>query len=77
MSWGGCRGGRWRDPAESKIARIKTYDEVIHEHDPEAKYADTKGDICYKQTIGLLQRRHIRIDRLHHIGKESNRTGRG
>lgn len=30
-------------------------------------------EACCKQTIGLLQRRHIEIDHITYIGKESNR----
>ena len=30
------------------------------------------GQPCGKQTVGLLQRRHIRIDQIKYIGKESN-----
>src|SRR5712692_8448626 len=29
-------------------------------------------NLCGKQTIGLLQRRHIRVERIKYIGKESN-----
>ena len=55
-------------------ARVKTYDDVLEEYEfhPESKYADTNGNPCIKQTFGLLQRRHIRIDRIQYIGKESN-----
>jgi hypothetical protein len=55
-------------------ARVKTYGDVAAEyrHHPEAKCADGFGGPCGKQTIGLLQRRHIRIDQLKFIGKESN-----
>jgi hypothetical protein len=34
--------------------------------------ADARGEPCGKQTVGLPQRRHVRIDRLIPIGKESN-----
>jgi hypothetical protein len=30
------------------------------------------GNACEKQTVGLLQRRHICIDQIKYIGKESN-----
>jgi hypothetical protein len=55
-------------------ARVRTYGDVIREYEfhPESKCADMGGDACDKQTIGLLQRRHIRIDHLKYIGKESN-----
>jgi hypothetical protein len=53
---------------------VKTYGEVLEEYEfhPEAKCADSRGNPCDKQTIGLLQRRHIRIDQIRFIGKESN-----
>jgi hypothetical protein len=55
-------------------ARVKTYGEVIEEYGyhPESKCADAKGLPSGKQTIGLLQRRHVRIDSVTPIGKESN-----
>ena len=37
-----------------------------------AKFADAQGEPCRKQTVGLLQRRHVRIGLLTNIGKESN-----
>jgi hypothetical protein len=39
---------------------------------PESKSADATGKPCGKQTIGLLQRRHVRIDQIKYVGKESN-----
>jgi hypothetical protein len=55
-------------------ARVKTYGEVLQEYEihPEAKGADADGNPCGKQTIGLLQRRHVRIEEIKYIGKESN-----
>jgi hypothetical protein len=55
-------------------ARVKTYGDVLREYEyhPESKYADAKGKPCGKQTVGLLQRRHVRIDEIKYIGKESN-----
>jgi hypothetical protein len=38
-----------------------------------AKSADAKGKLSSKQTFGLLQRRHVRVDEIIYIGKESNR----
>lgn len=35
-------------------------------------FADAKGRPSGKQTIGLLQRRHIRVAQIIYIGKESN-----
>ena len=56
-------------------ARVKTYDEILEEYEfqPETKCADSNGDICTQQTIGLLQRRHVTIDFVKYIGKKSNR----
>ncbi len=34
--------------------------------------ADAAGNPCGKQTVGLLQRRRVRIDQIKYIGKESN-----
>jgi hypothetical protein len=57
-----------------KTARVKTYGDVIREYEfhPESKCADAKREPCTKQTVGLLQRRHVRIDQVAYIGKESN-----
>ena len=56
------------------VALVQTYGDVIesYEYHPEAKFADREGRPCGKQTIGLLQRRHVRIGLLTNIGKESN-----
>jgi len=43
-----------------------------YEFHPESKCADAKGKLCGKQTIGLLQRRHVRVDQIKYIVKESN-----
>src|SRR5215469_1462363 len=55
-------------------ARVKTYGDVVteYEYHPEAKCADALGNPCDRQTTGLLQRRHIKIDQIKCIGKESN-----
>jgi hypothetical protein len=55
-------------------ARVKTYGDVLREYEfhAESKCADTNGNRSGKQTIGLLQRRHVRIDQIKYIGKESN-----
>ena len=62
------------DHGDRKTARVKTYGEVIEEYayHPESKCADSTGQPSGKQTIGLLQRRHVRIDSVTPIGKESN-----
>jgi hypothetical protein len=57
-----------------QVARVKTYGDVITEYEfhPESKCADALGNPCDRQTIGLLQRRHIKIGQIKCIGKESN-----
>jgi hypothetical protein len=58
------------------IARVKSYGDVLEEYEyhEEAKCADATGAPCDKQTVGLLQRRHVRIEwPPRFIGKESNR----
>jgi len=56
-------------------ARVQTYGDVLRDYEthPEAKCADTQGRPCSKQTIGLLQRRHVLAQCIVPIGKESNR----
>jgi hypothetical protein len=44
-----------------------------YEFHPEAKCADSSGAPCTRQSVGLLGRRHVTIDSLTYIGKESNR----
>jgi hypothetical protein len=55
-------------------ARVKTYGEALEEYEfhPESKCADSEGNACNKQTMGLLQRRSVRIGQIKYIGKESN-----
>jgi len=55
-------------------ARAKTYGDALLEYEihPESKYADANGKICSKQTMGLLYRRHVTVDGIKYIGKESN-----
>src|SRR5262249_27210298 len=56
------------------VARVKTYGDVVTEYEfhPESKCADPEGNPCVRQTVGLLQRRHIWVDQIKYIGKESN-----
>jgi hypothetical protein len=56
------------------VARVKTYGDVLREYEfhPGSKSADAKGKPSGRQTIGLLQRRHIRVGQIIYIGKESN-----
>jgi hypothetical protein len=57
------------------VARVKTYGEVLREYESHlgAKSADAKGKPSGKQTVGVLHRRHVRVERIIYIGKESNR----
>jgi hypothetical protein len=57
------------------FARVRTYSDILREYEfhPEAKCAEGCGDVCGKQAIGLLQRRHVRIEQIRYIGKESNK----
>jgi hypothetical protein len=43
-----------------------------YEFHPESKCADGSGNPCERQATGLLQRRHVKIDLIKCIGKESN-----
>jgi len=43
-----------------------------YEFHPESKCADADGKPSGKQTVGLVQRRHIQVDEIKCIGKESN-----
>lgn len=58
-----------------QTARVKTFGDVLLEYEfhPESKCADADGNVCDKQTIGLLQRRHVRVEKITYIGKESNK----
>jgi hypothetical protein len=53
---------------------VKTYGDVLREYEfhPESKCAGANGNVCGKQTVGLLRRRHIRVEQIKYIGKESN-----
>jgi hypothetical protein len=62
------------DHGDRRTARVKTFGDVIEEYayHPESKCADASGQPSGKQTLGLLQRRHVRVDSITPIGKESN-----
>jgi hypothetical protein len=55
-------------------ARVKTFGDATSEYafHAEPKCTDGKGNVCERDTRGLLQRRHIQIDQIRFIGKESN-----
>lgn len=74
-----CSGEQFRITTEQngntrRVARVDTFGGVIAEYayHPESKYADEEGNPSDRQTIGLLQRRHVRIAEIVKIGKESN-----
>jgi hypothetical protein len=60
---------------QTRRVSVKSYGDVLREYEfhPEAKCADSSGAPCKKQTVGLLGRRHVAIDSITCIGKESNR----
>ena len=68
-------------PVDPQIHGVKPFQECFPEtkstesiaKHPEAKCADPSGAPCSKQSIGLLGRRHVAIDSIIYIGKESNR----
>ena len=43
-----------------------------YEWHPESKCADATGEPSGRRTVGLLQRRHVRVAAFKYIGKESN-----
>lgn len=57
-----------------QTANVKTFGDVVSDYvfHAEPKCADTRGNICDKDTRGLLYRRYVSIDRIRFIGKESN-----
>jgi hypothetical protein len=57
------------------VVRVKTYGDVLREYafHPGSKSADAQGKPSGRQTIGLLRRRHIRVDQIIYVGKESNK----
>jgi hypothetical protein len=62
------------DHGTRHAARVKTYGEVIEQYEchAESKCANQNGEASDQRTIGLLGRRHIEIDGIEYIGKESN-----
>lgn len=73
---GTCWYGATFGSAGTRVAaRFKTYEDVVAEYayHPESKSADASGAPCGQQSLGLLQRRHVSIGTVRHIGKESNR----
>lgn len=58
----------------SYSSRVKTYGDVISENrfHPEPKCADSNGNVCDRETVGLLRRSNVRIGGIVPIEKESN-----
>ncbi len=73
-SGGGFRISTSENYSSRHTASVKTFRDVISEYEfhTESKCADSKGNICGKDTRGLLYRRRVLIRRLRFIGKESN-----
>lgn len=57
-----------------RIASVQTFGDVIADYrfHAEPKCADSNGNACGNDTLGRLQRRHVEIDLIRFIGKESN-----
>lgn len=60
--------------AASDVVTVKSYREVFEEYEihPEAKSDGPDGRPCAKETVGLLQRAHVRPATVTAVGKESN-----
>jgi len=56
------------------LVTVKTYRDVLTEYatHTEAKSADPTGRPCTRRTTGLLERRHVTVRTITHIGKEAN-----
>jgi hypothetical protein len=72
-------GKSWKVTTEGacgtkEAARVKTYGDVLREYEfhAEAKCADASGAPSTKRSMGLLARRHVLIEQMRYIGKESN-----
>jgi len=61
--------------SDPEKACLRTYRDVleIYRVHPEPKSAGPDGSPCGRETIGLLQRRHLQVVAVELIGKESNR----
>jgi hypothetical protein len=57
------------------VVRPRSYGDVLRQYraNEEAKSLGPDGSPCEQRTHGLLQRRHVRMRTVTHIGKESNR----
>jgi hypothetical protein len=61
-----------RDPQAAVLQTFGAYLRQFRHH-PEAKSAGADGRPCERQTVGLLQRREVRIGYVVHVGKEANK----
>ena len=70
----GVRTGESASASMRGVAHVQSYADVVdaYEFHPEAKCAAPDGAPSGKQTKGLHRRRHIIIDSVTYIGKESN-----
>jgi len=60
------------NPTSAVLLTFGAYLQQFKRH-PEAKSAGGDGLPCSRQTVGLLQRRHLRIGYVVHVGKEANK----
>jgi hypothetical protein len=62
------------DHGTDRTARVKTFGDVLEEYEfhPESKCANAFDFTCQKDTVGLLRRRHVSIEVIKFVGKESN-----
>lgn len=61
-----------RDPQSAGLSTFRSYLATFRHH-PEAKSAGKGGVPCEKQTVGLLQRRQVKVGYVVHVGKEANK----
>ena len=62
--------------AGGRLVPVKSYGDVLAEYrtHSEPKSADAHGQVCSRETRGLLQRRAVQMGSLVYIGKDSNRV---
>jgi len=56
------------------VVRVKSYRDVLAEYrwHPEPKSAGSNGEPSTRETVGLLQRRHLVAGEVLYLGKEAN-----
>ncbi|MFL5481258.1 MAG: hypothetical protein ACJ8AK_03645 [Gemmatimonadaceae bacterium] len=62
-------------PAPPYVAQVRSFADVLTDFvmRPEPKSASSSGELCERKTLGLLQRRDVRVASIHCVGKETNR----